>query len=347
MASTSLPVHQIPASTILPTCELKHYRRWQRLYSNLKPAQQGYIPTAIEYDEFQQWLKRQDSGYFSDVFDDIIDHVERSTQDQITADDVLPIAPICRHTVHPLAAHRKLSRCVVCSIDVHISYLKLLQRALRNAGGRAPPCTLTTSDHQANAYKALVIGKLSALKELAELEFLAEQEATWSSQHPDAVPEDVQTAQKALELYWSETDGTTDSKPPSPKKKKVVFTHDTSDEPGRPEAYFYRKSPRYEPGKYAVSVLPDEHDDDAVSEDSEDYYQARPKTSFSSYIEELDILQDDEIPFADLDEDDGDSEWEDIDSDEEESHFTLAYGAYEYASDSVEESASFVVFSDD
>lgn len=345
MFSTSRTLHRIPASTILPPGELKHYRRWQRLYSNLKPAQQGYIPTALEYEEFQQWLKRQDSGYFSDVFEDISDHLGKNVHEHMPTDHTFPIAPVCKHAVHPLTAHHKLLRCLVCSIDTHISYMKLLEQALRSAGGRAPPCTLTASDHQDNAYKALVLGKLSILKELSELEHLAEQEAVWSIENPNTVLNDVQTAQKALKLYWSEIHGLYEdsSQSPEKKKKKVVFTRDTSDEPGRPEAYFRRNSPRYEPGKYTIFVQQDDHDD-LVSEDSEDYDQTTLINASFPIASDANNLQDG-IESEELVDDDGDSDWEDID--EEESSFPLTCGEYGFAADDIEESASFVVFSDD
>ncbi|KAL6705792.1 hypothetical protein ACN47E_006430 [Coniothyrium glycines] len=344
---------QIPASTIFAPRELKQYRRWQRLYSGLKPTQQGYVPTAFEYDQFQQWLKRQDSGYFSDVFDDIVEHISNTTSTSSNAGYMIPVAPICQHNIHPASASRGLSRCFVCLIDIHISYLRILQQVLHNAGGRAPSCTLTASEHQENAYNSWMLGKMGALHELAKLEVFADEEEAWSSQHPGVTLENVQTAKKALHLYWSETQGLFPSRPRSPKSKTVVFSQDTSDEPGRPSMYFWQKSPRYEPGRYTIQEEP-EDDEDIVSEDSEDYFQA-----FSTYPQINSIFEESTFRPAQHDpvffesrenepqEDDGDSDWEDIDVDHDSSSFMMGYSEYGYSSDNMDESASFVIFADD
>jgi len=147
---------------------------------------------------------------------------------------------------------------------MHVKYMHVLSQALENAGGRAPSCTLTSSEHQDTVYNAWCKGKIGALKELSIIENMAAQEAEWSARHPEEGHENVQTASKALDLYWAETTGRIDE-PPRPKRDSAVaFAEDTDFEPGRPNPYFHRRSPRYEPGKYTV-VDDDGDDHDAAA----------------------------------------------------------------------------------
>lgn len=336
--------HRVPASTVFPPRELKHYRRWQRLYSDLKPVEQGYVPTAVEYDDFQSWLRRQDSGYFSDVFDDVAEYLE-----PLTNDTAPPVAAICRHPMHPVAARHKRPRCAVCTVDIHISYMEILQQALKSAGGRAPSCTLTASEHQENAYNAWLLGKISTLKELSELERLADEEAEWSAQHPDVILNDIKSAKQALELYWSEVNGVCQSTTSSPTKKTVAFAQDTTFEPGRPSAYFWRRSPRYEPGRHTI-VERLEGYEDIVSEDSENY--CSPGSAYPHIVDDSSILDasygtDRLLPSQQaldgIEDDDGDSDWEDVDIGDPESDIVDCG----YVWDDFEAQTSFVVFTND
>ncbi|KAF1948067.1 hypothetical protein EJ02DRAFT_12222 [Clathrospora elynae] len=331
--------HKIPASIMFSPRHLKDYKRWQLLYTNRKSAEQAYIPTAIEYDEFQQWLKRQDSGYFSDIFEDIAGHVSPACLDAAASTLGPPVALVCQHTMHPIAAGEPRSRCPVCTIDLHMNYMKTLTELLQNAGGRAFSCTLLSSDYQDTVYSAWCQGKVGTLKEVAKLESMADEEAAWAAQHPQTKYDDAQTATKALELYWSEIMGYQENRPRTLKKRAVVFSQETNFEPGRPNIYFHRRSPRYEPGKYTIAELEEEKVEDDVSEDSEDYSQVRvfhfgatedpesetPALQTDDSVEEL----------KELEEDDGDSDWEDIDEVGEDVYFEI------------EEETSFIVFGDD
>jgi hypothetical protein len=302
------------------------------------------MPTATEYEDFQQWLKKQDSGYFSDVFDDIYEHIMPSTPSEPA------IASLCRHTIHPVETDRPRLRCPVCTIDMHINYMKVLTRSLHCANGRPLPRTGTPSEQQENLYLAWSQGKIAALRQVDELEELALKETEWTESHPSVPCEDAYSATKALELYWFETTECQSAKPRSTKKKTISFAEDTDFLPGRPTDYFLKKSPRYEPGKYTVADE-DQEDRDDVSEDSEDYSCARvfvmggpEQPEHLDTVDELEEPSQAETLFENLDFDDGDSNWEDITSDEEDIQSTDDGSYICFEEDEV---ASFVVFSDD
>ncbi|KAF2828889.1 hypothetical protein CC86DRAFT_268323, partial [Ophiobolus disseminans] len=334
---------RLPASLILTSREMKQYRRWQSLHTTLKPTECGLIPTATEYDAFQQWLKKQDSGYFSDVFDDIHEHINLSS-----SPIDLNIATICQHHLHPIAVGDPCLRCPVCTIDIHLNYMKLLARSLHCVNGRPLPRTGTPSEQQENIYLAWSQGKTSTLREVCDLEQMSAKEAEWSERHPDTQLEDVQSATKALKLYWFEVAGCEMMTRCSAREKRVMFADDTNFNPGRPTDYFLRRSPRYEPGKHTIlEEEPEENDN--ISEDSEDYSRARVFAlggSENVHDDDTGLAPEDlaecEDSLEELEDDDGDSDWEDIDSDEEEESSEGSYICFE-----VEEESSFVVFSDD
>lgn len=261
---TSRARSDVSANAIFTPREMKQYRRWQNLHTTLKPNEQGFIPTADEYEDFQQWLRKQDSGYFSDIFEDVAEHIKPST-----ANDP-PTAILCRHTMHPITAGQLRKRCPVCTVDMYIGYTRALEKALKDAGGRAPSCCMTASPYQESLYNAFIAEKLQTLRYLAELEQLAEDEAKWSAKRPEWKNEDARTASRALDLYWSEVGAPTKSPPQQSKKTKTVnFAPDTEFGLRRPLDYYRRKSPRYEPGRYAM--LEQDEEEDIVSDDSEDY----------------------------------------------------------------------------
>ncbi|KAF2852410.1 hypothetical protein T440DRAFT_43032 [Plenodomus tracheiphilus IPT5] len=318
------PKPSVSASIILPQRERKHYQRWQRLCTTLGPAQQGFVPSALEYENFQQWLKRQDSGYFSDHFDDLAEHVKTLLPDSTVSQVDPPVAAVCQHKMHPVAVGQRWLRCPVCTIDMHIKYLRVLKRALESAGGRAPTCTLMSSEFQDDVYSAWLYGKICALQELSRLERIAEQEADWSERNSRAQNKDLQTAQKALELYWSEIGGCDAKKSCQHPNKTVTFGQETRFDLGRPSAYFWQKSPRYETGKYTLSEQ-DHEDNNGTSEDTEVHDRptrsqtddAKGHDSTNQATDATDTLYEDEAQSF-PDEDDSDSDWEDVESDEDE-----------------------------
>ncbi|KAF2025973.1 hypothetical protein EK21DRAFT_92780 [Setomelanomma holmii] len=316
--STTQPRYNLAAGLVLTSRELKQYRQWQSQCTTLKPTECGFVPTAVEYEDFQQWLKKQDSGYFSDVFDDIYEHISppRSPYEP-------SVASLCRHNLHPVLAGKPTLRCPVCTIDMHINYMKVLTRTLQGANGRPLPFTGTPSEQQENLYLAWSQGKISILREVCELERLEAQETEWSKTHLPVHTAVIHTATKALELYWFETAECPSMEQCTLKPKAVSFDRDTNFERGRPTAYFLRSSPRYEPGKYTI-VGEDCEDDEAISKDSDDYSHARvmvlggPEEEFQS-VDHNHITEAvrSENGIDDLESDDGDAGWEDVNSDED------------------------------
>jgi hypothetical protein len=334
--------HNLPASLIFTPRELKQYRRWQSLCTTLKPTECGLIPTAVEYEDFQQWLRKQDSGYFSDVFDDICELIRPTTSSSDSA-----VASICQHSIHPTQTGEEQSRCPVCMIEIHINYMKLLTRSLHGANGRPLPFTGTPSEQQENLYMAWSQGKLKTLEKVCELEELSTKEIEWSERHQSGQSDDVQSATKALELYWLETTDSQNTRQCSTNMKVVAFAEDTNFLPGRPIDYFLKRSPRYEPGKYTI-LYEEEEDDDIISEDSEDYSCVRiftlsgptdlgedPSAAPSENHEQNeDIVEE-------IEDDDGDSDWEDIESDNDDNGLDGSYISFEE-----DEETSFIVFSE-
>ncbi|KAJ4376492.1 hypothetical protein N0V83_001776 [Neocucurbitaria cava] len=344
---------KIPANIILPARELKHYRQWQQLYTALSPSEQGYIPTATEYEDFQHWLKRRDSGYSSDIFEDIADHIKPIDHDRSTPDTTAPIAAFCQHIMHPVVAGQLRSRCPVCTIDAHLNYVNVLSQRLEAAGGRAPSCTLTASEHQEAVYSAWRCAKICALNELLDLESMAEKEDQWSAENPVMDIEDTRTATKALELYWFETVGLEKPKYTAKKNSAVLFKEDTSFEPGRPQAYYWKRSPRYEPGKYA-SIEQQVDEDGAISEDSEDYSRGATchcDGADDRRSEEPAVAKEKSLSAEDMVEhpgdDDDESNWEDVDSEEENSGLADEENEGDYICFELEEETSFIVFAEE
>ena len=272
MSSTTQHVRSdVSANAIFTPRELKQYKRWQNLHTTLRPNEQGFLPSADEYEDFQQWHRKQDSGYFSDVFEDVAEHIKPPSTDEP------PTAILCRHLLHPTTPGQLRKRCPVCTIDMYIGYTRALEKALKDAGGRAPRAAMqATTEHQEGLYAAFVLGKLETLRCLAELEQMAEQEQEWQAKFPNWKNDEVRTARQALDLYWSEAFAVPKTQSRQSKRSKAVeFAPDTEFDERRPQHYFHRKSNRYTPGKYAPIVHNDEdNQDELVSEDSEDYSRA-------------------------------------------------------------------------
>jgi hypothetical protein len=232
-------------------------------------------------------------------------------------------------------------------IEMHVNYMKLLTRSLHGANGRPLPFTGTPSEQQENLYMAWSQGKLNTLKKVCELEEWSTKEAEWSERHQSGSSDEVQSATKALELYWLETTECQNTRQCSTNTKAVTFAEDTNFLPGRPTDYFLKRSPRYEPGKYTI-LYEEEEDDDIISEDSEDYSCVRVFTlggptdlgedpsAVASEIHEQgeDIVEE-------VEDDDGDSDWEDIESEDDEDAMDGSYISFEE-----DEETSFIVFSE-
>lgn len=234
---------------------------------------------------------------------------------------------------------------------MHIRYLRVLKRALDSAGGRAPTCTLMTSEFQEDVYSAWLYAKICAVQEFSRLERMAEQEADWSLRHSRVQGKDLQTAEKALQLYWSEIGGCDADRSRTHGKKTVAFSEQTSFELGRPCAYFWQKSPRYEHGKYTVSE--DREEAHASPDEFEPASHTQTDCAQRSIVDDqatgaVDASCDDAAENL-LEDDDDDSDWEDVESNEDAdlSYFEdsdLDDGSILFEA---EEQTEFIVFEDD
>ncbi|PVI04844.1 hypothetical protein DM02DRAFT_144264 [Periconia macrospinosa] len=301
---SAMPVNgTLPASLILGSREQKQYRRFQAQNNNLRPQAYGTLPTAEQYAEFQSWCQKNDSGYFSDTpLGDLITSIHCEAQN---INQGKKVSATCGHVLHQTQwyepARETVERCPVCIVEMHTTYMNILMQALRKAGGymeqrweAAPPSN--------PILEAFYAGKIAVIHAIAEIEQLVVVEESWDETNPSSNTEgdgNIKTAHEALRIYWTGIEGSasdsmsssysslyspTSSSPckvPQKKQKKgrVSFSEDTDFERGRDQHYFWRKSPRYEPGgKYDITSssssasLSDEHleEDDSDTSDKED-----------------------------------------------------------------------------
>lgn len=201
--------------------------------------------------------------------------------------------------------------------------MKVLTCALMGANGRPLPRTGTPSEKQESLYYAWSQAKVSVLQQVCEFEEMALEEVKWSQSHHQVECDDVKTATEALQVYWFEVGGCKGLKECYTRKRSIAFAEDTNFQPGRPPAYFLKRSPRYEPGKYTVV---DEELDDNHTLPADIAESMQENVFFMGSSEESQGPEDDSdqetITTCDeaeeLEEDDGDSDWEDIDSDRED-----------------------------
>lgn len=300
---------RLPASIIFTPTELKHYRRWQRQTTSLKPQDQGLLPSAFEYADFKAWLARRDSGCFTNSpFDDIAAHVRAALYPN-TGKDEVAVATKCRHVLHPAAQDEEVDRCPVCTIEAHMRYMNVLTRALEFAE-EIPRDDRPKDDVYCQAWYA---GKLKLVQEVCRLENRAAEEADWMDKNPGHPIVGSKTATQALRMYWASIEYSGAKWRPAGRgvkeKRSVSFGEDTSFTQGRDLLYFCRRSPRYEAGKYAI-----EGEEDADDEDEEvgEEVDNQSKVSWMSFAEESEY------------EDDSDDEWESV---EDEDSFEEVEGA--------------------
>ncbi|KAF2687113.1 hypothetical protein K458DRAFT_186027 [Lentithecium fluviatile CBS 122367] len=274
------PATTIPASLILTSHEQKHYRRYQRTNTTLDAHQQGFLPTAKEYTVFQCWLKQRDSGYFSDAPLPVLAPYVRAP---FFKDNVGKVASLCQHTLHPSHSGDEQSCCPICTVEMHVRYVRLLKKHIRRSDQNVRQQWEDSPDRDP-VLEAWRAGKLAILRAIGQLEDHAVKEQHWTSMHPDECTENAKTAQHALQLYYATLEQDSMSASPqssesesssaasatssasSPmtsqntstgakkERRSVSFDSDTSFTLGRPPPYFWRKHPRYEAGKYAIVV---------------------------------------------------------------------------------------------
>jgi hypothetical protein len=124
-------------------------------------------------------------------------------------------------------------------------------------------------DHE-RSLGAWYAAKLQLVQTEQQLEKQASKEAEWEALHPEDSIEGVMSAETAVQMYWRSVDSKMAGARASTRavRKSVSFGEETEFKPGRPELYFHRKSPRYEPGKYAtlISTRADDLDDSEESD---------------------------------------------------------------------------------
>jgi hypothetical protein len=266
----SVAISSLPASLILTPHEQKHYRRYQRTQTPLSAHQQGALPSAHEYTSFQCWFQRRDSGYFSD---EPLGGLAAYLQ---TRDENL--AELCRHALHPSPQETKQNCCPMCTVDMHMKYMRLLKNHIKGSDCKIQQEESTSDDRVVNAWRA---GRLSLVQIVSFLEKRAAEEDAWTKRNPDASIADAKTAEQALQMYNTaiEQDTLATSSEPSlgdnlsfdssissfsssvssrssdsaKPRRTVCFDADTSFTLGRPQHYYHRLSPRYEAGKYAIA----------------------------------------------------------------------------------------------
>lgn len=346
----AVPATTLPASLILTPREQKQYRRFQSQTSTLAPKNQGRLPTAVEYADFRLWLAKRDSGYLSDTpLADIAYYAERASQ----KNEKDGITSVCGHALHPTHT-QKAERCPVCTVDVHITYMKVVTDALEAAGGLVKQ-RWEAADTDSPALQAWYIGKLAWLKELGRLEDLASKERAYATPLSGQATSEIKTATEALEMYWTSMEANPSMIRAASMKKAgtVGFCPETSFELGRDQRYFWRKSPRYEAGgKYSSSSTDDEDEEqdkeeDEASHESQNAYEAQSilasdtarkavPLAHSAAVDEEDA-SDEEA--SDLEDEDSDEEEEDDEDEDEDEDETLDEDEEE-----IEVEGSFVVF---
>ncbi|KAK7191208.1 hypothetical protein PSPO01_02517 [Paraphaeosphaeria sporulosa] len=334
------PTIMLPASLILTPREQKQYRRYQSQTSTLAPKSQGQLPTAVEYADFQSWLAKRDSGYLSDTpLADIAYYVERASN----KGEEQGKASVCGHALHP--THKeKAERCPVCTVEVHVTYMKVLTDALEAAGGLVQQ-RWEAVDNDCPALQAWYAGKLAFVKELGLLEDLTLHERAYSNTLSSPVTSEVKTATEALEMYWNSMEANPGMMQ-SPRQKKactVVFCPETSFERGRDQLYFWRKSPRYEAGgKYSSS-----NDDEDGDEEDDGEGQDQSNEAFTNAQKAIPLRPgaDDKDEECDEDDDSEEEEDEDEDEDDEDVEVEGSFVVFEYEEVTVQ-GAEFIVFED-
>ncbi|KAJ4305315.1 hypothetical protein N0V90_000846 [Kalmusia sp. IMI 367209] len=351
----------LPASLILTSRELKHYRRFQSQTTTLPRGSHDRLPTAVQYADFQSWLAKRDSGYFSDTpLADIAEYAKTYSEKK----EEKGKASVCGHTLHPVHED-KTERCPVCTVEIHITYMKLLTAALQDAGGLVKQ-RWEAIDQDCPALQAWYAGKLAFVNEVHRLESIAQAEEEYSQQQwqqnwkSNQPTDDIKTAAQALELHWLSLESGTMSMQTTGKKaaRTVDFSPQTNFERGRDQLYFWRKSPRYEAnGEYASSSSSDVEESDGlgIGEDAETHEEKSPEPLVANDISTSrqdnddaehsdEQMSDEEGVESDEEENDEDDESDEEEDDEvdgtDSDYIAFAYG------EAIIEGAEFVVFED-
>jgi hypothetical protein len=282
------PVHHLSASHIFNPRELRQYLRFCRSTKlRLSPSELDRIPTAAEYADYLVWKKQQrareslhDLFNHCSVFEDLKAHLQSKQNDSsdfIIGETKFMTATKCRHVLHPRTPYPRTSapkpldieRCPVCTIAMHLQYMELLTKALNSHGGPVRSRHDVDSINEA-VFQAWYCGKLALVQTVYQYEEYAKHEDDfrrrmyWNlcpvkRRQAEESIQSVKSAKEALAMYYTEAlnitfeVGTALSHTDKPKRKMgkigVRFQDGTNFGQGRCQAYYCRKSPRFD-GKY-------------------------------------------------------------------------------------------------
>ncbi|KAF2115895.1 hypothetical protein BDV96DRAFT_476633, partial [Lophiotrema nucula] len=251
----------LTASLVLSTKELKHFHRFQRQELHLNACDVGKLPSIMEYTDFLAWREARRTNRTQSDFDpfaladELSAHLNSPTIEKQNCGFLQPLAEICKHRLHP-GTSIQATRCPVCTVNDYVAYLEAIEAELETAGEaqRKSPKNGGYYDEILLAWSA---AKLCCVKLLFQVEESAAAELRWTLQHPDFVLADgTMSAKMALEEYWEQFDHASDADLIGIEEhecaRNVHFAEETNFDSGRGECYFWQKSPRYEPGRYAV-----------------------------------------------------------------------------------------------
>jgi hypothetical protein len=255
---------------------MKHYLRWQQDEKRVRRGELGKIPTAFEYREYKKWrtARQQEAESFLDVYrftSQLGEHLRTKT----TRDGQQPnVARECNHPLHPAVADAPFTEmCPCCLMQMHLTYMEVLTTALeRFEGSWREPGHSEDSDRE-RILRAWYVGKLQLLQARQHLEQQAFQEDEWGAQHPEIHISDTVGAGPAIQLYWQSVDAQVSDSETTFKNtgKRVSFGEETDFSPGRPQLYFNRRSPRYEPGKYSAFISDEDASDEEDLDNTDQY----------------------------------------------------------------------------
>ena len=320
-ATKTAPQRTLPASIIFSPKELRHYRRFRRQTTQLETSELGHLPTATEYTDFLAWRSQKRDSNSLDAL--CFEPCPIASEFAIHLDPIRApkresgiCATSCKHVLHPGTPQpiSNLEKCPVCVITTHLSYMTLLTHALHESGGLFRPRTNSPSLHD-TVFQAWYCGKLDLVQVVYQFEEWAQSEKEWALLNPGACVKGKRSAGQALELYWAGISGSNSStaavgceEMKEKDRRSVSFGDDTSFEQGRDPAYFWKKSPRYEVGKYECAV-----EDEVQESESESDQDNGEKEGTEDYDMESGKSEDEESSEEDLDEDEEDEEWEEVD----------------------------------
>ncbi|KAF2731850.1 hypothetical protein EJ04DRAFT_361779 [Polyplosphaeria fusca] len=326
---------ELPASLIFAPKVLKHFACFQRHELVLPNQKIGKLPSASQYADFLLWSRKRKQSPSLNDFTGLCDTPEPEAPND---DPILKTAD-CGHILHPVTKIQSVIKCPKCVVTEHLDYLKVLSTALEKAANDLK--------HHPSVYvqalEAYSSAKMESVMAVYKLELQAEEEMSWQRDRVSIWSQDTMSANVALEYHRGQTDPY--AKPKQNEKRRrtrkhVTFSQETNFDTGRNESYFWRKSDRYEPGKYQVEesvdmgggkredVVMDERKkedvfmgernkedvkmDDDVDMDYEEEEEEEVEDVKMNVDEELD--EDEDVEMNELDEDSTKDRWDNMET---------------------------------